>query len=128
MNAVALMPYFLVCMKIAATRFFEGAHDPLSHGASPTLAIDCRVMQNHLEQLVAFAIAALALATLLPSDHLQLLPLATAGFVVGRLIYGWGYHRQDTLGRAPGVQITFAITVPMVLGAFVLVIWHALTR
>ncbi|MBC8067973.1 MAG: MAPEG family protein [Deltaproteobacteria bacterium] len=124
-NAVALMPYFAVCMKIATTRFLEGAHDPLSMNASPSLAIDCRVMQNHLEQLVAFAIAALALATVLPAEHLQLLPIATVFFVLARAIYGWGYHRQGTLGRAPGVQMTFAITVPMVLGAFVLVLLRA---
>ena len=125
-NAVALMPYFVVCMKIAGTRFFQGSHDPLTHATSASLAIDCRVLQNHLEQLVAFAIAALALATLLPAAHLQLLPLATAAFVLGRILYGWGYHRQGTLGRAPGVQISFAVTVPMVLGAFVLVLLQAL--
>jgi len=124
-NAVALMPYFAVCMKIAAVRFFEGTHDPLSHQPSPSLAIDCRVMQNHLEQLVAFAIASLALATVLPAGYLQLLPVATGCFFVGRVIYGWGYHRQGTLGRAPGVQITFAVTVPMVLAAFVLVLVRA---
>jgi uncharacterized membrane protein YecN with MAPEG domain len=125
-NAIALVPYFGVCMKIATTRFLEGAHDPLSMSPSASLAVDCRVMQNHLEQLVAFAIAALALATLLPAGHLQLLPIATAFFVVARLVYGWGYHRQGTLGRAPGVQMTFAVTVPMVLGAVLLVILHAL--
>jgi uncharacterized membrane protein YecN with MAPEG domain len=124
-NAVAVMPYFLVCLKITTTRFFGGTHDPLSHSASPSLAIDCRVMQNHLEQFVAFATAALALATLLPATQLQLLPLATATFVLGRLLFWWGYHRDGTLGRAPGVQVTFATTIPMVLGAFAMVLVHA---
>jgi uncharacterized membrane protein YecN with MAPEG domain len=125
-NAIAVMPYFLVCLKITTTRFLQGTHDPIAHTPSPSLAIDCRVMQNHLEQLVAFSIAALALATMLPRAHLQVLPLATGFFVLGRLIFWWGYHRDGTLGRAPGVQITFAVTVPMVLGAFAMVVAHAL--
>jgi hypothetical protein len=124
-NVVAMLPYYYVCLKISASRFREGSHDPLSHAASPSLAIDCRVMQNHLEQLVVFAIATLGLATVLPAEHLQLLPIATAFFVVARSIYGWGYHRQGTLGRAPGVQMTLALVVPMVLGAAALVLLRA---
>lgn len=121
-NAIAVVPYFAVCVKIMLTRFLSGAHDPLSHVEDHSLKVDCRVMQNHLEQLVAFALSAFALVTLLPREHLQLLWLATAVFVVGRFVYWWGYHREGTLGRAPGVQLTAAITIPMVLFAAVLVL------
>ncbi len=122
-DAVAIVPYFAVCMKIMLTRFLEGAHDPLSHTESSSLKIDCRVMQNHLEQSVAFVVATLALATLLPREHLALLPIVTGVFVVGRLVYWWGYHREGTLGRAPGVQLTTGVTIPLVVGAAVWVLW-----
>lgn len=121
-NAIAMLPYFAVCVFIMTTRFLGGAHDPLSHAEPPGLKIDCRVMQNHLEQTFAFAIAAFALAATLPAQHLQALPIATGVFVIGRLVYWWGYHREGTLGRAPGVQLTTAVTLPMVMLAAALVI------
>ena len=40
--------------------------------------------------------------------------------------YWWGYHRGGTLARAPGVQLTFAVTIPMVLAAIALVLASAL--
>lgn len=122
--AIAVLPYMAVCSKIMLTRFLEGAHDPLSHIESATLKVDCRVMQNHLEQTVAFTIASAAIATLLPAGHLQLLPITTVVFVVGRLFYWWGYHREGTLGRAPGVQLTFGVTIPLTLLAAALVLRH----
>ena len=45
---VAVVPYAVVCIAIAAVRFSEGAHDPLSGGESERLKIQCRVMQNTL--------------------------------------------------------------------------------
>lgn len=121
-NAIAILPYTAVCVKIMLTRFLQGAHDPLAHAESHSLKVDCRVMQNHLEQFVVFAIATLALATTLPAEFLGLLPIATGVFVVGRLIYWWGYHREGTLGRAPGVQLTFGVTIPLVVVAAVMVL------
>ncbi len=116
-GAVAALPYFAVCLVILARRFFEGSHDPLAGAESTTLRIEARVMQNTLEQLVAFVLAILALGTLLAPEQVHLLPIATGAFVAARLVYWWGYHRHGTLGRAPGVQMTFALTVPLVLGA-----------
>ena len=36
-NAVAIVPYLLVCIRIMVGRFFEGAHDPMSHAESAAL-------------------------------------------------------------------------------------------
>lgn len=126
-GAVAALPYFAVCLVILTRRLFEGSHDPLAGADSATLRIEARVMQNTLEQLVAFVLAILALATLLAPAQMHLLPIATGAFVVARLVYWWGYHRSGTLGRAPGVQMTFALTVPLVLGAGVLALARALS-
>lgn len=108
---VALLPYVAVCLVILAQRFLEGAHNPLLGHESERLAIHCRVMQNTLEQLVWFALCLLALATWLDAAQARLIPIACSTFALARLLYWWGYLRQGTLGRAPGVQITFAINI-----------------
>jgi uncharacterized membrane protein YecN with MAPEG domain len=125
-NAIAAVPYFLVILKIMRDRFREGSHDPITHVESPTLKIDARVLQNHLEQLVAFSLVLFGLSTTLGHEHLQLLPIATGVFVVARLIYWRGYHRKGTLGRAPGVQLTLFVTLPMLLLTVVQVLLQAL--
>lgn len=115
---VALLPYAAVCLVILMQRFFEGAHNPLRGEESEGLAIHCRVMHNTLEQLVWFVLCLLALATWLDAGQARLIPIVCVAFAVARLVYWWGYLRQGTLGRAPGVQMTFAINVGM-LGAVV---------
>lgn len=45
------------------------------------------------------------------------LSIACVFFALARAIYWWGYARQDTLGRAPGVQLTFSLNVQMLLAA-----------
>jgi uncharacterized membrane protein YecN with MAPEG domain len=124
--AVAALPYFAVCLVILARRLHEGSHDPLAGADSPALRIEARVMQNTLEQLVAFVLAILALATLLAPAQVRLLPIVTGAFVVARLLYWWGYYRKGTLGRAPGVQMTFALTAPLVVGAGLLALARAI--
>jgi uncharacterized membrane protein YecN with MAPEG domain len=41
-------------------------------------------------------------------------------FAVARLVYWWGYLRSGTLGRAPGVQLTFSLNIPLFILALVL--------
>ena len=68
-------------------------------------------MQNNLEQFVWLAVCVLALATLLPATQLQLVPVACVYFLLARFVYWWGYLRPGTLGRAPGVQMTFTLAI-----------------
>jgi uncharacterized membrane protein YecN with MAPEG domain len=118
---VAAIPYFAVCLTILGVRFLEGAHNPLLGQESERLRLHCRVMQNHLEQLVWIAICLLALATLLSAAELKLIPICASLFVVARLVYWWGYTRKGTLGRAPGVQMTFTINI-LLLGLTLLLL------
>ena len=119
---VALLPYAAVCVHIVAARFFEGAHDPLAGTESERLKIHCRVMQNTLEQLVWFTVCILALATLLGPTEARVVPVLCVVFAVARFVYWWGYLRHGTLGRAPGVQMSFTINIALLAAVVVLLV------
>jgi uncharacterized membrane protein YecN with MAPEG domain len=117
---VALIPYAAVCLTILYQRYAEGAHNPLLGGESERLKVHCRVMQNTLEQLLWFALCLLPLSTYLSPNQARLIPILCVFFAVARLVYWWGYLRSGTLGRAPGVQLTFSLNIPLLILALVL--------
>lgn len=117
---VALLPYAAVCLVILHKRYVEGAHNPLVGGESERLRIHCRVMQNTLEQLVWFALCILPLATCLSPAQARLIPIVCVFFAVARLVYWWGYLRSGTLGRSPGVQLTFTLNTSLLFATLVL--------
>jgi len=117
---IAVIPYAAVCLVILSARFFEGAHNPLLGSESERLKIHCRVMQNTLEQLVWFALCIVPLATYLTAEQARLVPVACTFFAVARFVYWWGYLRSGTLGRAPGVQLTFSLNIFLLVVALAL--------
>jgi len=68
-------------------------------------------MQHTLEQLVWFALCIVPLATYLEPAQARLVPVMCTFFALARMIYWWGYLRSGTLGRAPGVQLTFSLNI-----------------
>jgi uncharacterized MAPEG superfamily protein len=110
---VAFVPYAAVCLIILYRRYAEGAHNPLLGDESERLKIHCRVMQNTLEQLLWFAACILPLATYLSPSQARAIPILCVFFALARLVYWWGYLRMGTLGRSPGVQLTFLLNVPL---------------
>ena len=112
---VAMLPYAAACLTILVRRFVEGAHNPLAGGESEALRIHGRVLGNTLEQLVWLALCLLALATLLEPGQMRIVPIACVFFALARLVYWWGYLRSGTLGRAPGVQLTFTLNVTLLV-------------
>jgi uncharacterized membrane protein YecN with MAPEG domain len=117
---VALIPYAAVCLTILYQRYAEGAHNPLLGGESERLKVHCRVMQNTLEQLLWFALCLLALSTYLSPSQARLIPILCVFFALARFVYWRGYLREGTLGRAPGVQLTFSINIPLFVLALAL--------
>ncbi len=117
---VAMIPYAAVCLHILNTRLNEGAHDPTQDTPSDSLAIHCRVLQNNLEQFVWFGTCLVALASLVTPSELHLFPILSVAFCVARLTYWWGYLQEGTIGRRYGVQITFSITISMLIGVLAL--------
>ena len=124
---VAFIPYALTCMTILYQRYAEGAHNPLLGGETERLKIHCRVMQNTLEQLLWFALCILSLATHLSPSQARLIPILCVFFAFARLVYWWGYLRRGTLGRAPGVQLTFLLNIPLFVLALVLFVRNLLS-
>ena len=100
-------------VKVGSQRFGNSAENPVEVVASSeAMKIDLRVLSNTHEQIVIFIINALSLAVLLPYTYLSLLPIYSALFVVGRILFWLGY-RYRVLWRAPG----FAMAVlPAVAG------------
>ena len=117
---VAFVPYAAVCLTILYQRYAEGAHNPLIGDESERLKTHCRVMQNTLEQLLWFAVCILPLATYVSPSQARLIPILCVFFALARLVYWWGYLRRGTLGRAPGVQLTFALNIPLAVLALAL--------
>jgi uncharacterized membrane protein YecN with MAPEG domain len=122
---VALIPYAAVCIVIAAARFVEGSHNPLLGADSERLRIQCRVMQNTLEQLVWFALCLVPLATYLQPAQARLIPIVCTFFALARFVYWWGYLRRGTLGRAPGVQLTYSLNIALLVLALTLFARHS---
>ena len=108
---VAMIPYAAVCLAILGIRFFEGSHDPTRGDESDQLKIHSRVMQNTLEQFVWFAVCIFAIAPMLAPAEAHLIPIVCVFFLFARLVYWWGYFRIGTLGRSPGVQLTFTLNI-----------------
>ena len=77
-------------------------------------------MQNTLEQLIWLAFCIFALATVLAPSQARIIPIACAFFAIARLVYWLGYLRNGTLGRAPGVQLTFTLNISLLVVTFVM--------
>jgi uncharacterized MAPEG superfamily protein len=120
-NVVALVPLFVMLMTVGNARFFSDAIDPTRGAETPAMQIDARVAGNTFEQTFGFAIASLALSTVVPMNHLQAVWACAIVFVVARAVFWIGY-RINPLYRAPG----FASTAYLNLGMIGYVLYHVL--
>ena len=113
-NILAIVPYFVMLITIGNSRFLSEAIDPTRRAESPEMQIDGRVADNTLQQLVVFAIASLALSTVVPLSRLQVVWACAIVFVVARCVFWLGY-RFNPLYRAPGMSATAYMNLGMIL-------------
>ena len=109
-SVFALLPGVIGICIVAAQRL-----DPnmwVGRVAKPNSALDIntRFILNTFEQFTAFFIANAGLAMYCPLDQARTLPILTGLFVLGRILFWIGYHKNPYL-RAFGFGLTFYPTV-----------------
>ena len=115
-NMVAIIPFFIMLITIGNSRFLSDAIDPTRNAESATMDIDGRVSDNTLQQNFVFALATLAVSTLVPLHSLQVVWACTIVFIVARALFWVGY-RINPLYRAPGMSATAYMNLGMIVYA-----------
>ena len=113
-NIVALVPLFVMLIVIGNSRFLSDAIDPTRGAESRKMGIDGRVADNTLQQNFVFALATLALSTIVPLQQLQVVWACVIVYVVARCAFWLGY-RINPLYRAPGMSATAYMNLGMIL-------------
>ena len=113
-NVVAIVPFFIMLITVGNSRFLSEAIDPTRNAESRSMQIDGRVADNTLQQNFVFAVASLALSTLVPLAQLQVVWACAIWFVTARLVFWLGY-RINPLYRAPGMSGTAYMNLSMIL-------------
>jgi glutathione S-transferase len=110
----ALIVFFVVTINVGRARAKYGIKAPEMSG-NPDFERVLRVQQNTLEQLSIFLPALWIFANFMN-------PIAAASlgavWVVGRIIYAWGYY-QAAEKRGPGFGISTMATIILILGSLV---------
>jgi hypothetical protein len=113
-NIVALVPLFVMLIVIGNARFLSDAIDPTRGAESRRMEVDGRVADNTLQQNFVFALATLALSTIVPLQQLQVVWACVMVYVVARCAFWLGY-RVNPLYRAPGMSATAYMNLGMIL-------------
>ena len=113
-NAVSVFAFFIMLAAIGNSRFLSEAIDPTRRAEDPAQVVDGRVADNTLQQNFVFAVASLALSTVVPLQHLQVVWACTIVFIVARSAFWIGY-RLNPLYRAPGMSATAYMNLFMLL-------------
>jgi hypothetical protein len=113
-NVFALVPFFVMMICVGNARFLSEAIDPTRNAESRSMIVDGRVTDNTLQQNFVFAVASLALSTIVPLAWLQVVWACALWFVAARCLFWLGY-RINPLYRAPGMSGTAYMNLFMIL-------------
>lgn len=118
--ALAAQPLALAIASVGNARFSSEAINPMAGKESPETAINCRVVDNTVQQYLLFGAATLAVAAGSRGDQLGVVAAAAITFVIARLIFWIGY-RVKPVYRAAGFASTFYLNI----GLFGYALWLA---
>jgi uncharacterized MAPEG superfamily protein len=116
--ALAALPLALAIGSVGNARFSSEAINPLAGKESPETAINCRVVDNNVQQYLLFGAATLAVASGSRGDQLGVVAAAAIVFVIARLVFWIGYRIRPVY-RAAGFASTFYLN----LGLFGYALW-----
>ena len=111
---LALIEYLYFGIQVGGARARTGIQAPAVTG-SPEFERPFRAHQNTLEQLIVFLPALYASAVYV---HALFAVAAGVAFLVGRMLYFRAYSR-DAEKRGPGMILSFAANVVLVLGGLI---------
>lgn len=109
-SVFALLPGVIGICIVAAQRLDPNMWVGRTAKPNSSLDINTRFILNTFEQFLAYFVANMGLAIYCPLEEARSLPLLTMLFVMGRILFWIGYHKNPYL-RAFGFGITFYPTV-----------------
>lgn len=108
--ALAALPLVLAIGSVGNARFSSEAINPLAGKEDPATAVNCRVVDNMVQQFLLFGAASLAIAAGARGDQLGVIAAAAIVFVVARLAFWIGYRIRPVY-RAAGFASTFYLNL-----------------
>jgi uncharacterized MAPEG superfamily protein len=108
--AFALVPGILGICIVAAQRLNPNLMVGRMPKPNSSLDINTRFILNTFEQFTAYLAAIAVVALYSPVEDAKALPILTTLFVLGRILFWVGYHKNPLL-RAFGFGLTFYPTV-----------------
>ncbi|MGY0709451.1 MAPEG family protein [Azospirillum argentinense] len=112
---------FLTVGGVLVARARSVALNPIDDAESRFHRVSQRVLTNTVEQTLIFVPALAALVTQMPLPDLGFARLATALFVLGRLLFWAGYLIHPYV-RAPGMAVTLTVNLVVLGWALVLAV------
>ena len=104
-----LVPVSIIVLLMVSSCFrafdTEKAEDPFANGESKAWKVNQRVLSNTIEQSLIFVPALLGLAARVDRQNVRILPILTALWCAGRLLFWIGYRVRPSL-RGPGFEWT----------------------
>jgi hypothetical protein len=101
----AALPLLTGVVAVANARFGSDAIDPTRHRENQAMEINGRFVDNTVQQSLLFALATLALSTILSPSGMRVIPASVAVFVIARVVFWIGYRIRPVY-RASGMAAT----------------------